>query len=355
MAISMSPAEPRWTEIPPPDAGAIARAAALLRAGRLVGMPTETVYGLAGDARNPASVAAIFAAKGRPAFNPLIAHVPGVAEALREAVLDADALALAEAFWPGPLTIVAPLAPGASVCELARAGLASVAVRAPSHPVARALMAAFGAPLAAPSANRSGHVSATDARHVADDLGGAVDLILDAGPSKIGVESTIVACLGGAPRLLRHGAITREDIERVLRRPVEASAPAGAPLAPGALASHYAPRAMLRLDAREAEDGEAVLDFAGQLLPSLRAEGEAIQGPAHGALWIASASPRKDGPYRDLSASGDLTEAAANLFAYLRELDSSGAARIAAAPIPVRGLGAAINDRLRRAAAPRGA
>jgi L-threonylcarbamoyladenylate synthase len=321
----------RPTEILPAGAEAIASAAMILRAGGLVAMPTETVYGLAADATNARAVAAIYAAKGRPTFNPLIAHVLDAEAASREAILDGHARRLAEAFWPGPLTLVAPVSRQGRVCELARAGHETVALRAPAHPVARALIEAAGVPLVAPSANRSGHVSATAARHVLADLGGRIDLILDAGPSELGVESTIVACLPGAPLLLRHGAIPREAIEAALDLPVAPVVPAtdGAPLAPGQLASHYAPRAGLRLDARDATPFEAALDFGGLLRAS-------------------SAGARLD-----LSAAGDLAEAAANLFSYLRALDDSGFAVIAAAPIPDVGLGAAINDRLRRAAAPR--
>jgi L-threonylcarbamoyladenylate synthase len=323
----------RQTESLTANGEAIARAAAILRAGGLVAMPTETVYGLAADAANPRAVAAIYAAKGRPAFNPLIAHVLGVEDAAREAVLDADALALARAFWPGPLTLVAPVARQGRICDLARAGLDSVAVRAPAHPVARALIAAAGAPLVAPSANRSGRVSPTSAAHVLADLGGRIDLILDAGPARIGVESTIVACLGGAPRLLRHGAIPKEAIETALGAPLATRDPAqrGAPTSPGLLASHYAPVAVLRLQARDAASFEAALDFGG-------------------ALRTSGAGARLD-----LSPSSDLAEAAANLFAYLRALDRVGLRAIAVAPVPTIGLGAAINDRLRRAAAPRGA
>jgi L-threonylcarbamoyladenylate synthase len=327
----MTDSPARQTESLTANGEAIARAAAILRAGGLVAMPTETVYGLAADATNARAVAAIYAAKGRPAFNPLIAHVLGVEDAGREAVLGAEALALAQAFWPGPLTLVAPVAQAGRICDLARAGLESVAVRAPNHPVARALIAAAGAPLVAPSANRSGRVSPTSAAHVLADLGGRIDLILDGGPARIGVESTIVACLGGAPRLLRHGAIPKEAIEATLGAPLAARDPArrGAPASPGLLASHYAPRAALRLQARDAASFEAALDFGG-------------------ALRTSGAGARLD-----LSPSSDLAEAAANLFAYLRALDRVGLRVIAVAPVPATGLGAAINDRLRRAAAPR--
>jgi L-threonylcarbamoyladenylate synthase len=307
----------------------IGAAAASLREGGLVAMPTETVYGLAALATSDAAAASIFAAKGRPTFNPLIAHFADAADAEREAALDAGARKLAAAFWPGPLTIVAPVSASCRVSLLARAGLETLALRVPAHPVARALIAATGAPLVAPSANRSGRVSPTRAEHVWADLEGRVDWILDAGPSALGLESTIVACLGDGARLLRPGAISREDLEAALGEAISGeSGGAGAPIAPGGLASHYAPRARLRLSATRAQPSEAALDFGG-----------ALAGDPAARL--------------DLSPSGDLSEAAARLFAYLRELDSSGAATIAVAPIPERGLGAAINDRLRRAAAPR--
>ena len=313
------------------DAEGIAEAARVLRAGGLVAMPTETVYGLAADATSAPAAAAIYAAKQRPAFNPLIAHVLDAAAAMREAAFDSHARALAAAFWPGALTLVAPASPDGRVSALARAGLDSVALRAPSHPAARALIAAAGVPLIAPSANRSGRVSPTSAAHVLADLDGRIDLIVDAGPTRLGLESTIIACLGGVPRLLRHGAVPLEAIEAALGFAIGAP-PQGtgaAPLAPGLLASHYAPRARLRLAAREAAADEAALDFGG-------------------ALGGGAARVR-----RDLSPTGDLAEAAANLFGHLRALDAMGVATIAVAPIPERGLGAAINDRLRRAAAPR--
>jgi L-threonylcarbamoyladenylate synthase len=323
---SFSPAKASLaTRVAPADAAAVAEAAAILRAGGLVGMPTETVYGLAGLATSDAAVAAIYAAKGRPTFNPLIAHFAGTEDAAREARLDAAAERLAARFWPGPLTLVAPVAADCRISLLARAGLDTLALRAPGSPVARALIEATGAPLAAPSAIRSGAVSPTTAQHVLADLGGRIALILDAGPCEWGVESTVVACLGGAPRLLRPGAIAREEIEAALgARLAEAAPDADAPIAPGALASHYAPRAQLRLNARTVPPEAAALDFARRLGAGL-----------------------------DLSPEGDLRQAAANLFAHLRALDATGAGTICVAPIPETGLGAAINDRLRRAAAPR--
>jgi len=317
----------RSTRVTPADPRAIAEAAAILVAGGLVGMPTETVYGLAGLATSDAAAAEIYAVKGRPAFNPLIAHFADAEAALREICSDAAAARLAGHFWPGPLTIVARVAAGCRISLLARAGLDTLAVRVPGHATARALISAVGAPLAAPSANRSGRVSPTSAAHVLADLDGRVDLILDAGPCPLGVESTVVACLPDGVRLLRPGATPREDIEAALGAKLR-EAGDDAPASPGALASHYAPRATLRLDAQAAKNGDAALDFAGKL----------------------AGSPRLR---LDLSPRGDLTEAAANLFAHLRALDASGAACIWVAPIPRNGLGEAINDRLRRAAAPR--
>ena len=308
---------------------AIATAAECLRAGGLVAMPTETVYGLAADATSDEAVAAIYAAKERPAINPLIAHVLDIAAAQQQAVFSAEAETLAHAFWPGPLTLVLPVASSCRISLLARAGLDTVAVRSPSHEVARALIEAAGVPLAAPSANRSGRLSPTTAAHVVADLDGRVDWILDGGTCRYGLESTIVDCLSSRPQLLRPGAIIREAIESTLGFPVESSvAPRTAPNAPGQLASHYAPNAELRLDAAGASSDEAVLDFGD----SLRDAGSARL---------------------DLSPSGDLIEAASHLFSYLRALDAGGVMRIAVAPIPGHGLGAAINDRLRRAAAPR--
>ena len=324
---------PRQTRIAPATPDNIDAAAATLRAGGLVGMPTETVYGLAGLAASDAAVAAIYAAKGRPVFNPLIAHFADAGSAAHEAQFNASAQKLIAAFWPGALTIVAPVSAGCRVSLLARAGLDTLALRVPAHPVARALIEAAGAPLVAPSANRSGGVSATRAEHVAGDLQGEIDWILDAGPSPLGVESTIVACIGETVRLLRPGAISREALEAALGSPIaaEATGDAKAPLAPGGLDSHYAPRARLRLAATDLGEIEAALDFGGAFAGNREARLERL----------------------DLSPTGDLTEAAANLFAHLRALDAKGALQIAVAPIPEYGLGAAINDRLRRAAAPR--
>jgi len=308
------------------EPAAISAAAACLAAGGLVAFPTETVYGLGADAGNGEAVARLYAAKGRPRFNPLIAHVGSIDAVRRLGRFDAAAETLAAAFWPGPLTLVLPKLPRAGVADLALAGLDSVAVRVPAHPVARALLAAFDGPVVAPSANRSGHVSPTDAAHVLADLRGRIDMVIDAGPCPIGLESTIVACLD-APTLLRPGGVPREVVERTLGRAL-ADAKTGdeTPLAPGMLASHYAPKANLRLDAPAAEPGEVLLGF----------------GPAPAATL-------------NLSPRGDLIEAAANLFSHLRALDASGANSIAVMKVPQQGLGEAINDRLARAAAPRAA
>jgi len=301
----------------------IARAAEILQAGGLVAFPTETVYGLGADATNPRAVARVYDAKGRPQFNPLIAHVPGLKEAMAHASLHPRARALAEAFWPGPLTLVAPRLAESSVCELACAGLDTIALRAPAHKVAQELLTAFGKPIVAPSANRSGHVSATTAAHVQADLGDKVELVLQGGQSELGLESTIIAIdANGRAALLRPGAIERAEIEAITG-PLAARGDAIS--APGMLESHYAPRARLRLDAPAPAPGEAYLAF-GAAAPE-------------GGL--------------SLSPTGDLSEAAANLYAHLRALDASGASVIAIAPIPARGLGEAIRDRLARAAAPR--
>jgi L-threonylcarbamoyladenylate synthase len=317
-----------------PDAAAIADAVRCLTAGGLIAFPTETVYGLGADATNGEAVARLYAAKGRPAFNPLISHVADRAAALKLARFSADATRLAAAFWPGPLTLVLPKASGCPVAELATAGLDSIAVRVPNHGVAQKILAGFGRPVVAPSANRSGHVSPTTAEHVLADLGGRVDLIIDGGAAPVGVESTIVACVG-EPMLLRPGGLPREAIERALGHRL-ADAPAAstgandAPLAPGMLASHYAPRTPVRLDATRVEHGEALLAFG----PT----------PAKGAEKAAMTL--------NLSARGDLIEAAANLFSHLRALDAAGARAIAVMPVPHDSLGEAINDRLARAAAP---
>lgn len=309
------------TELLVPDAAGLARAVALVRAGGLVAFPTETVYGLGGDARSDRAVAGIFAAKGRPRFNPLIVHVPDVAAAREFAVLDGRAEAVAERFWPGPLTLVLPVR-AAGLSDLVTAGLPSVAIRVPAHPVAQALLRAFGGPLAAPSANPSGRVSPTRAAHVMAGLAGRIAAVLDGGACAVGVESTIVGLVGGA-EVLRPGGVPVEVLEAVLG-PLSLGGSAEKPNAPGQLASHYAPVSPLRLGATTARPGEVRLGF----------------GPGEGDL--------------NLSEAGDLVEAAANLFHLLREADRLARGRgIAVAPVPDTGLGRAINDRLRRAAAPR--
>ena len=315
-----------------PEGGATAALAArVLAAGGLVAFPTETVYGLGADATNAEAVARLYEAKGRPSFNPLIAHVTDAAAARALARLDPAAERLAAAFWPGPLTLVLPRRSDCPVAELATAGLDTIAVRVPSHPVARDILAAVGRPLVAPSANRSGHVSPTTAQHVLADLRGRIELIVDGGSTPMGLESTIVACLDPAV-LLRPGALPRAQIERVvdLGEPPSAHTDA-APVAPGQLASHYAPRARLRLRAQNVQTGEALLAFGPV----------AAEGAERAALVL------------NLSTRGDLIEAAANLFSHLRALDAAGAATIAVMPVPHAGLGQAINDRLARAAAPR--
>ena len=316
----------------PVGAHATATAASVLAEGGLVAFPTETVYGLGADAGNAAAIARLYQAKGRPAFNPLIAHVADLACARRIALFDGQALRLAEAFWPGPLTLVLPRALSCPVAELATAGLDTVAIRIPAHKVARDIIRTFGGAVVAPSANLSGHVSPTTAEHVNGDLAGRIDLIIDGGPVEVGVESTIVGCFA-EPVLLRPGGLPRAEIERVLghkllQPPADAEGDNAQPLAPGMLASHYAPRTPVRLNATDVHVGEALLAF----------------GPAKVArVELASV-------VMNLSEHGDLAEAAANLFGYLRILDTRNADTIAVMPIPDDGLGEAINDRLRRAA-----
>jgi L-threonylcarbamoyladenylate synthase len=320
------------TQILPAGAHAVAEAARCLTEGGLVAFPTETVYGLGADATQAPAIARLYEAKGRPSFNPLIAHVADLAAARKIARFDATAIQLAEAFWPGPLTLVLPKTDNCPVAELATAGLDTVAIRVPAHGIARDILRAFGGAVVAPSANISGHVSPTTAAHVASDLTGRVDLILDGGPVEVGVESTIVACFD-VPMLLRPGGLPREAIERVLghalqRLPDDAVNDDAQPLAPGMLASHYAPRTPVRLNATSVEPDEALLAF-----------GDAGIGGANAAKAVMN-----------LSAAGDLSEAAANLFGYLRALDARLARTIAVMPVPHHGLGEAINDRLRRAA-----
>ena len=320
------------TQILPASEAATAAAARALAEGGLVGFPTETVYGLGADASNPLAVARLYQAKGRPAFNPLIAHVGDLQAARKIARFDAQAERLAEAFWPGPLTLVLPKAENCPVADLATAGLDTVAIRVPAHPVARDILRAFGGPVVAPSANLSGHVSPTSAAHVQSDLAGRIDLIVDGGPVEVGVESTIVGCFE-TPMLLRPGGLPREAIERVLGRalagiPLEMAGETAAPLAPGMLASHYAPRTPVRLEAISVAPGEALLAFGPR----------AVAGSEAATAVL------------NLSERGDLAEAAANLFGYLRHLDATKALGIAVMPVPDHGLGEAINDRLRRAA-----
>ena len=320
------------TQILPAGEAAVAAAARVLAEGGLVAFPTETVYGLGADATNPAAVARIYQAKGRPAFNPLIAHVGDVAAARKIARFEAHATVLAVAFWPGPLTLVLPKTENCAVADLATAGLDTVAIRIPAHPVARDILRVFGGPVVAPSANLSGHVSPTTAAHVQSDLAGRIDLIVDGGAVAVGVESTIVGCFL-EPMLLRPGGVPRADIERLLGRalvqpPEGADSDNGQPLAPGMLASHYAPRTKVRLNAIHLEPGEALLAFGLGAISGIDAASAVM----------------------NLSERGDLAEAAANLFGHLRALDGKGVGTIAVMPIPNEGLGEAINDRLRRAA-----
>jgi L-threonylcarbamoyladenylate synthase len=318
------------------DAAGIAEAATLLRSGAVVAIPTETVYGLAADATNALAVAKIYAAKGRPSFNPLIAHCATIEEALALGVFDVTARALATRFWPGPLTLVVPALANGSVCELARAGLATIAIRVPDHPVARAIITAAGCPLAAPSANRSGHVSPTSAAHVLADLDGLIDAVVDSGECGIGVESTIIACIDGQISILRPGGLTREALAEVM---AELGLPSGgtsqsesrgsaatALIAPGQLDSHYAPGKPVRLNALSARADEAYLGF-----------GPVNTGIAARVIY-------------NLSELGDVTEAASRFYQGLRYLDQCNASAIAVAPVPESGIGEAINDRLRRAA-----
>ena len=304
------------------SANDISKAANLLLSGELVAFPTETVYGLGALATDDKAVARIYAAKGRPQFNPLIAHVEDVEAAFAQGTFSADALKLAARFWPGPLTLVVPRWSSCTVSLLASAGLPSLALRVPQHPIALELLRAVGKPVVAPSANPSGRISPTNAQHVRDGLGNKVSMILDGGPSAVGVESTVVDFLGGKAALLRPGGLAREVIEEALGYRMLASSD-GVMHSPGQMESHYAPQAFLRLNAESAMAGEIYLGFGGFSSP------------------------------HNLSPSGDVVEAAANLFRMLHELDGLKPLAIAVAPIPNIGLGEAINDRLKRAAAPR--
>ena len=309
------------TEVLRPDASGIAHASELLRSGALVAFPTETVYGLGADACNSRAVAAIYEAKGRPSFNPLIVHVADAAKAQRFGVWSDAAEILATAFWPGPLTLVLPLRPDSGLSSLVAAGLPSVALRVPSHPLAQSVLNAFDGPVAAPSANPSGRISATTAAHVMAGLDGRIAAVIDDGPCTVGLESTIVGLTDPEPVILRAGGLPQEALEAALGVPILTNSVAKV-TAPGQLSSHYAPNALIRLSAEAAENDEVLLGF----------------GPVSGDL--------------NLSETGDLIEAAAHLFGYLHELDAMGRP-IAVAPVPEHGLGRAINDRLGRAAAPR--
>jgi L-threonylcarbamoyladenylate synthase len=309
-----SPNAPLDTQIRPYGKAAIAEAAALIKAGQPIAIPTETVYGLAADATNGEAVARIYAAKGRPSFNPLIVHVASLADAETIAQFDETARGLAERHWPGPLTLVVPLRPDSGIAALVAAGLPTIALRVPAHPAMRDLLAAVGRPLAAPSANASGGISPTRAEHVMSSLAGRIPLVVDGGATGHGLESTILAVTDGRVRLLRPGPIIEVSTIGGDNGGIEA---------PGQMASHYAPSKPLRLEAETAEPGEWLIGFG------------AIAGDSN------------------LSESGDLTEAAAKLFALLHEADAERKAAIAVAPVPETGLGVAINDRLRRAAAPR--
>lgn len=316
--------------VQPASEAVIAKAAALLRQGKLVAIPTETVYGLGADATNDNAVASIFAAKGRPQFNPLIVHGASFGAVEKYVEFPAAAIKLTDQFWPGALTLVLPKKADCTLSLLVSAGLDTVAVRVPAASVATAILAKSGIPIAAPSANRSGSISPTTALHVKDSLGDAVDLIVDAGTCDLGLESTIVGFFDAGPVLLRPGAVSTEDIEAVLGHPLsrQTDADSNNPQSPGQLLSHYAPRADLRLNVHDVQSHEALLGFGSEM-------------PATANLSI------------NLSHSGDLKQAAARLFSALHELDQSGIETIAVMPIPQRGLGEAINDRLRRAAAPR--
>lgn len=319
----MSPSQSH-ARIEPATDSTIAQAGDMLRHGHLVAFPTETVYGLGADATDDRAVAAIYAAKGRPSFNPLIVHVADLGDCAGLVRMDDRARRVMARFWPGPLTLVLPRAETSPVSLLASAGLDTLAIRMPDHPVARAVIRAAGRPVAAPSANRSGAVSPTLAQHVAESLGERVGLIVDGGPCRVGVESTVLDLSTPRPTLLRPGGVTAEQLEQALGEPLACPhQDPEAPKSPGMLASHYAPGLPVRLDAPFREEGEALLGF--------------------GAMDATL----------NLSPTGNLEEAAANLFAFLRRLDDPRFTGIAVAPIPEIGLGAAINDRLRRAAAPR--
>jgi L-threonylcarbamoyladenylate synthase len=304
---------------------AIRHAAEALAGGEIVAFPTETVYGLGANALDARAVARVFATKERPRFNPLIVHVPGLAEAEKYAVVNDTTRLLAQAFWPGPLSLVLEKRPSGGIVDLVSAGLKTVALRAPAHPVAQALLAAVKLPIAAPSANRSGRISPTTAAHVEAELDDRPAMILDGGPCPLGIESTVIGVLGGAPALLRPGALPREAIERVLGAPLAAATANHRGASPGQLETHYAPTTPLRLNVTRPETGDALLAFGPDV-------------------------PQFEGRSINLSPRGNLEQAAARLFAALHELDQIGASAIAVMPIPAQGLGEAINDRLQRAA-----
>lgn len=311
------------TAILTPDTDGLRIAADVLRRGGLVAFPTETVYGLGADARDDAAVASIYAAKGRPSFNPLIVHVRDIDAVSHYCEMTKQAQKLASAFWPGPLTLVLPLKEDVGISKLVTAGLKTLAVRIPDHSVGQGLLAAFEGPIAAPSANPSGRISPTTAAHVVAGLSGKIDAIVDGGACGVGVESTIVDCTQSVPTILRAGGIPAEALAACVGETLVEPVDPAVPMSPGQLASHYAPKGTVRLNARYAEAHETWLGFGDV-----------------------------DAPF-NLSPSADLTEAAAKLFEILHQLDAIGAAHIAVSPIPNHGLGRAINDRLKRAAAPR--
>ncbi len=316
----------------------IDKAATHLRSGGLVAFPTETVYGLGANAYDGVAVARIFAAKGRPGFNPLISHGASLEMLRGEAIFDSRALSLADKFWPGPLTMILPRAAGCRISDLASAGLSTVALRVPAHKVARALIESAGVPIAAPSANASGQLSPTAPHHVIESLGQNVDIILAGGATEYGLESTVVDVSGPDTVIVRAGAITAEDIQDVLECPVRYELDAtDKPRSPGQLLRHYAPQKPLRLRAVDIEAGEALLAFGSTKFMGIKGGGKASDLP--------------DDRIRNLSEQGDMLEAAANLFAHLRALDKSDARAIAVMDIPATGIGIAINDRLKRAAA----
>lgn len=319
-----------------PSTAVIAEAAGLLRAGGLVALPTETVYGLGANALDGRAVAKIFEAKGRPQFNPLIVHVPDASAAEKLVVMDERARAVAAAFWPGPLTLILPRRGDCPVSELCSAGLPTLAVRVPAHPVAQQILKEAGVPIAAPSANRSGTITATTPAHVAQSIGGAVDLIVAGGPCRVGLESTVLDLSGEHPAILRPGAIAAEDLAPVIGGVAYDTGDHGRPKSPGQMLHHYAPSIPLRLNAVDVREGEALLAFGPLKFMGVQGAGAAKDLP--------------DSMLRNLSETGDLNEAAANLFRMLRDLDRPGHRGIAVMNIPAQGLGHAINDRLTRAA-----